>query len=389
MKWETVDFENIFCFCNGKATKYLDSGEYPVYGSNGVLGYSHAYLYAKAIIVGRVGAYCGTIFYCPNSFWATDNTIVLQIKDGFKSDIRFCKYMLEQMRLNLYASGSAQPLLTQTILSGLKCIQPPIETQKRIADILSAYDDLIENNQKHIKLLEDAEQRLYKEWFIDLHFPGHETTPIINGIPEGWERKTVEKCLVMTIGGGWGKDEPMGNYLHKGRVIRGTDIPDVYYGNYRDVPLRYHTEKDIQTRSLQENDIIFELSNGNIDNIGRCLLIDKEMLRACGENAISASFCKLLRPINEAYALLLFLEIQAMQNNGTMLPLKKHAANGINNFDFQGFLQHDILVPNDIKLLDPIKTVTIKISNLREQLRLLTEARDRLLPKLMNGEIEV
>lgn len=78
-----------------------------------------------------------------------------------------------------------------------------------------------------------------------------------------------------------------------------------------------------------------------------------------------------------------------MQYNGTMLPLKKHGANGINNFDFQGFLQHDILVPNNTNLLNPIKTITAKISTLREQLRLLTEARDRLLPKLMSGQIEV
>ena len=68
---------------------------------------------------------------------------------------------------------------------------PPIETQRRIADILSAYDDLIENNRKQIKLLEEAAQRLYKEWFVDLRFPGHEHTKIVNGVPEGWEIRTV------------------------------------------------------------------------------------------------------------------------------------------------------------------------------------------------------
>lgn len=70
----------------------------------------------------------------------------------------------------------------------LKITLPPIETQSRIADILSAYDDLIENNQKQIKLLEEAAQRLYKEWFVDLHFPGCEQTKLIDGVPEGWKK---------------------------------------------------------------------------------------------------------------------------------------------------------------------------------------------------------
>ncbi len=77
---------------------------------------------------------------------------------------------------------------------------PPLETQHRIADILSAYDDLIENNQKQIKLLEEAAQRLYKEWFVDLRFPGHENTEIVDGVPEGWKKNCAEKFFEITIG---------------------------------------------------------------------------------------------------------------------------------------------------------------------------------------------
>jgi type I restriction enzyme S subunit len=77
---------------------------------------------------------------------------------------------------------------------------PDLNTQQKIADTLSAYDDLIENNQKKIKLLEEAAQRLYKEWFIDLRFPGHENTPIHNGLPEGWEKKSAESFFEITIG---------------------------------------------------------------------------------------------------------------------------------------------------------------------------------------------
>ena len=89
--------------------------------------------------------------------------------------------------LNNTTIGSSQKALTIASLKGLEIPCPPIKIQNRIVQILSAYDDLIGNNQKQIKLLEEAVQRLYKEWFVDLRFPGHETTPIIDGVPQGWE----------------------------------------------------------------------------------------------------------------------------------------------------------------------------------------------------------
>ena len=90
-----------------------------------------------------------------------------------------------QKKIDAIAKGTAQKAVPIATLKLIEIPLPPIETQKRIADILSAYDDLIENNQKQIKLLEEAAQRLYKEWFVDLRFPGHEHTAIVDGVPEG------------------------------------------------------------------------------------------------------------------------------------------------------------------------------------------------------------
>ena len=266
---------------------------------------------------------------------------------------------------------------------------PSIENQKQIANTLNAYDDLIENNQKQIKLLEEAAQRLYKEWFIDLRFSGHESTPIHDGIPEGWERKSVEECLQMHINGGWGKESPEAKNCIPGRVIRGTDINDVKAGNLNDIPLRYHTENDVSKRALRQGDIIFELSNGNLANIGRTLFVDDLLLQYCGNPTICASFCKLFRPVDRLHALMLYWEIQDMQASGRMLPYKKHGANGINNFDFEGFLKHKLLVPMSLEYVAPFDLVMQKESVIQHELMLLTEARDRLLPKLMSGEIEV
>lgn len=285
--------------------------------------------------------------------------------------------------------GSSQQFLS---LKQLRELPVPIAdevTMQKIVNILSAFDELIENNQKQINLLEEAAQRLYKEWFVDLRFPGHEDVAIVDGVPEGWNRKTVLECLEMHIGGGWGKENVVGKNTIHGKVIRGTDISDIKSGNFDGVPLRYHTENDKKKRALKANDIVFELSNGNINNIGRSLLIDELILNNCGENTICASFCKLLRPLDRLHSLLLYLEIQDMHSSGRMMPFKKQGSNGINNFAFEDFLTHKLLIPNDYSILSPIESMISKISVVQNQLSLLRQARDRLLPKLMSGELEV
>ena len=307
------------------------------------------------------------------------------------SDVRFVKYSFDLLQKNMkqISQGTAQDNLSWEKLSTFKFPAPHIDIQRKIADYLSAYDDLIENNQKQIKLLEEAAQRLYKEWFVDLRFPGHEQTKIVDGVPEGWKRKTVKDCLEYHINGGWGKDLPTSNNRFKGEVIRGTDIQDIKGGRFSDIPIRYHSEKDIVKRILKKYDIIFELSNGNINSIGRTLLLNENILNICGENTICASFCKLLRPINYIHSLILYWEIQDMQLSGRLIPFKKQGANGINNFAFEDFLQHSLLITEDKNIIKMFDSFMQKISVLQNQLFLLTEARDRLLPKLMNGEIEL
>ena len=101
---------------------------------------------------------------------------------------------------NALARGAAQPDLPHTSFNSIEFAYPSLFVQERIATILSRYDSLIENYQKQIKLLEEAAQRLYKEWFIDLRFPGHENTKIVDGVPEGWERKKVNSIIELQSG---------------------------------------------------------------------------------------------------------------------------------------------------------------------------------------------
>lgn len=157
-------------------------------------------MYDNAIILGRVGAYCGSVAYSPGPFWATDNTIVVEPLEGLL-DVGFAYHMLLHADLNRYAGGSAQPLLTQTNLKGIVFQVPALETQRRIASILGAYDDLIEVNRRRIAVLEAMARGLFEEWFVRFRFPGHEVAPIEdtpNGpLPQGWVFDTLGKAAAI------------------------------------------------------------------------------------------------------------------------------------------------------------------------------------------------
>ena len=380
-----------------KATDIIESSKFTYYPEEGYseLGfqkYQNSLICKGAtcvVTIGSVGKKL-TMAHCDCFINQAMNAVIPN--DNY--DDEYIYYLLKNniYKLKMLNSGTAsgRENISKSAFSNME-IEVILDKEKQIiiGKILSTYDDLIENNKKQIKLLEEAAQRLYKEWFVDLHFPGYETTPIIDGVPEGWTKKSVENSLEMYIGGGWGKEIPTGNNVIAGKVIRGTDINDIKAGNFKDVPLRYHTKNDINKRNLQKYDIVFELSNGNINNIGRSILIDDFILEKCGENTICASFCKLFRPLDKVHSLILYCEIQDMQNSGRMLPFKKQGSNGINNFAFEEFLNHEFLVPNVEKFIKPIDNIINLISVLQNQVSELIEARDRLLPKLMNGELEV
>lgn len=113
--------------------------------------------------------------------------------------MKYCFDILQQ-ECKQISQGTAQDNLSWEKLSTVTFPAPPFEVQRKIADILSAYDDLIENNKKQIKLLEEAAQRLYKEWFVDLRFPGHENVPVVDGVPEGWSIEALSSIADVVMG---------------------------------------------------------------------------------------------------------------------------------------------------------------------------------------------
>lgn len=291
-------------------------------------------------------------------------------------------------------SQCAQAGIRGSDLQELCVLYPPKKTQDRIASILEQYDDLIENNKKQIKLLEEAAQRLYKEWFVDLHFPGYEDVNIVDGLPEGWQNVSLRNMISFDIGGGWGEENINEKSEKPAYVIRGTDLYGITHGDMSSIPFRYHTESNLSSRILQEGDIVFEVSGGSkTKGVARTLLITKEMLESYDCPVICASFCKLVR-INELpYSQYMYDTFQYLRSSGKTTEYDKKSASSIINYRWKDFLaQQNILVPPH-SILDTYNCIAEslyhQIINHSKQIESLKQARNRLLPKLMSGEIEV
>ena len=257
-----------------------------------------------------------------------------------------------QGKIDAIAKGTAQKAVPIEAVKGLHLSIPTTDEQQQIAAILSAYDDLIETKQRQIKLLEEAAQRLYREWFINLRFPGHETVPVVDGVPEGWKKKKVTDLLQIR----YGKD-------HKS--LADGSIPVYGSGGImrRVQPVLHSGESVLIPRK------------GSLNNI---LYVDGDFW------TIDTMFYSIPQMKNIAIYCYLFLSQLDMTsfNIGSAVPsMTVNILDGI-----------DILLPSQQVLAmfeDRIKVIFDQKKLLSVQNESASEARDRLLPKLMSGEIAV
>ena len=255
------------------------------------------------------------------------------------------------------------------------------EIQKKIGIILSRYDSLIENYQKQIKLLEEAAQRLYKEWFIDLHFPGHENTKIVDGVPEGWEKKKLSELFSFVRGKSYTSKE----LSDEGTIMVNLKNIQSFGGYKSDVEKHFiGTFKEEQT--LMKGDLIMGVTDMTQERrlVGSVALIpDFKETATFSMDLIKLISFKL--PNIYLYCAMRYgdvsRQIAPLANGVNVLHLKPEAISNI-----------EMVVASD-SIIEKFVSYTSKtiesILSLQSQLRLLTEARDRLLPKLMSGEIEI
>ena len=288
----------------------------------------------------------------------------------------------QQYKLLGTANGATVPHINLPTIRELEINIPPIEIQRWIADILSAYDDLIENNRKQIKLLEEAAQRLYKEWFIDLRFPGHEHTKIVDGVPEGWEKRK----LLDSFGYVRGKSYSSKDIAEEGPVLM-VNLKNIRsFGGYNRNAEKYYVGEFKESQLLCAGDIVMGVTDMTQERrlVGHVAIIP----RLHKPTIFSMDLIKLEPKSIPKYFLYSALQyggiskqIAPLANGVNVLHLKPEAMNNL-----------EMLVP-DISLMKQYQqvfgTLQKKIEILSEQCDLAIQARDRLLPKLMNGEIEI
>lgn len=277
--------------------------------------------------------------------------------DSEKADSRFVFFQLQHPDtvgwVEKHAVGATMLNLNTTILSSVPIRLPALEIQKRIADILSAYDDLIENNQKQIKLLEEAAQRLYKEWFVDLRFPGHENTKIVDGVPEGWHWGLLQELINVN----YGKD-------HK----KAPESGDVSV--YGSGGLMRKCNK-----SLFSGEAVLIPRKGSLNNI---MYVDETFW------TVDTMFYATMKQPHTAVFVYFFVKAFDMysMNIGAAVP----------SMTTKILDAMDVVIPNKetLEKFDKLtKTYFNKIKTLQGQNERLKIARDLLLPRLMSGEVEV
>ncbi len=288
---------------------------------------------------------------------------------------RFLNYYLASPGMQAHmlslavGKGASRNAMTKQMIENFEVPCPPISTQHRIATILSRYDSLIENYQKQIKLLEEAAQRLYKEWFVDLHFPGHENTKIIDGVPEGWEKKPISQLGEYLNGFAFKPSD----WQESGKPI--IKIKEMGNGVSNDTP-RNNGERVPVKYLVKAGDLLFSWSATLMVIVwsGEEGWLNQHLFKVTPAKGIGREF--LLQSISNTIE-----EFQNLTTGSTMKHIQR------NKLD-----QVFVNVPNDVimQLYSSIAEKERKeILRLSSQICLLTEARDRLLPKLMSGEIAV
>lgn len=287
-----------------------------------------------------------------------------------------------QKKIDAIAKGTAQKAVPIALIKDIELLLPNIDTQKKIISILSTYDDLIENNQKQIKLLEEAAQRLYKEWFVDLRFPGYEDTKIVDGVPEGWEKKPLSDVFEYVRGKSYTSKELVetgGTLMVNLKNIKAfggynRNAEKRFIGNYKD------------SQELNAGDLVMGVTDMTQE---RRLVGHVAIVPDMNETMMFSMDLIKLIPLSVKKSFL-----YATMNFGGYSKKISPLANGVNVLHLkpESMMNMEMLIPKEEvmnqydKVFDNYQK---KIEILQKQCDFAVQARDRLLPKLMSGELEV
>ncbi len=358
MSYKTKKLKDISIIKTGKidSNAAIDDGEYPFFTCDPKTLRINKWAYdtEAVLLAGNNANGKYTAKYYKGRFNAYQRTYIIETINEKELLVRFLCYVMNQQLhlLKTMSSGSTTKFLTIKMLNNLDIPYPSIEVQNKIVGILGSIDDLIENNQKQIKLLEEAAQRLYKEWFVDLRFPGYEKMKVIVGVPEGWKKRKVTDFLEVK----YGKD-------HK--ALEDGDIPAYGSGGViRKVKsILYSGESILIPRKGSLNNIMYV--TGDFWTIDTMFFSKPRM-----DNILKYTYLFLKR-----------LDMYSFNIGAAVPSMTVKILDGI-----------DILQPDEKTLVEFEKIMNpmfSKIGILATQIKKMQQTRDGLLPKLINGEIEV
>ena len=374
MKFEQMTLDDILTFKRGHDLPHSQRvmGSVPVVSSSGITGYHDQYIDdGEGVITGRYGT-LGEIHYVNGKYWPLNTTLyVTDFKNNFP---KFIYYFLKTIDFEGANSAGAVPGINRNNLKNIVVRVPCTSTQKKIASILSNYDDLIQTNQQRIKLLEEAAQRLYDEWFVKLRFPNHEQVPVVDGVPEGWERGAVYDFADILSGGTpkttntefWDGDIPF---------FTPKDSPSSFFTFSCEKTITQAGLKSCNSPLYPENSL-FITARGTVGKI--CL---------AGVPMAMNQSCYSIKPKQNFSPYYFYLALQR-----SIAQIKQTANGGV--FDaiiVDTFKSIDMLRPN-LHLAESfavmIEPFFGQIKSLIIQNQKLMQARDDLLPRLMSGRLD-
>ena len=388
----TTTLGNLLSLSNGKSSpEHSDDLPYPVYGGNGVIGFSdETNSNPGTIIIGRVGSYCGSVHFSDSSCWVTDNAIRAKAMNG--NDPKFLFYMLHTVHLNNFRVGSGQPLLNQTILSQIPATIPAPSEQRRIAHILGTLDDKIELNRRMNETLEETARAIFKSWFVDFDpvkakvegykppcmdsktaalFPSVFQDSPLGKIPEGWEVGTLGKIA-----------------KNVRRSIKASEIdPSECFIGLEHMPRRnialsqWQVDAEIASNKyrFRKGEILFGKLNPHFHKVGVAPI-----------DGVCSTDILVIQPIDaEWFGVVLslmssdnFVTYTTAFSKGTTLP----RTNWNDMSRYKTVLPKVEIAQKYTEFIRPI--IRRIIENIHE-CHTLSQTRDTLLPKLLSGEIRV
>ena len=339
-------------FSNGKK-RPSETGVYPVYGGNGILGYADDYNMENGIIIGRVGVYCGSVFLEKGRCWVSDNAIKAESTDD--SNLEYIYYLLKSLKLNERRIGTSQPLLTQGILNSIDVDIPDITCQKRIASVLESIDEKIKNNNEINDNLQAQAQAIYQHMILD-------------NVDDSWTPGVLSDIAVITMG-----QSP------KGESYNEEGIGTVFFQGRAEFGFRFPTRRLYTTdpkRMAKANDALMSVRAP----VGDMNVAYEDCCIGRGLGAIRS------KDRHQSFVLYTMFALREQLNvfNGEGTVFGSINRDALNSMPIN-------IPPQEIinQFEDIVAPMDVAIRNNYDEICRLQALRDSLLPRLMSGELAV